>query len=198
MIAVICSAIEDQIIDNTILADEVTDCANLEQVSLVIRFVDSHKNIREDFLGFITVERITGESLATALLSWLESHNVDVSLCRGQGYNRASSMSSSIAGVQGWIRSVSPMAFYTHCQSHQLSLCVVKACSIPQIRNASGVISEIAKFFNYSPKRQHFFEHIIDAQSPNETKNKLKDLCKTRWVQRINSYSLVQPVCFRH
>jgi len=70
-----------------------------------------------------------------------------------------------------------------------LNLCVVKACSIPQIRNASGVISEIAKFFNYSPKRQHFFEHIIDTESPNETK-KLKDLCKTRWVQRIDPYTV--------
>jgi len=197
MIDVIGSAIEDQIIDEiqaakffTILADEVTDCSNLEQVSIVIRFVDGDKNIREDFLGFITVERITGESLATTLLSWLESHNVDVSCCRGQGYDGASSMSSSIAGVQARIRSVSPMAFYTHCQSHQLNLCVVKACSIPQIRNASGVISEIAKFFNYSPKRQHFFEHIIDTESPNETKKKLKDLCKTRWVQRIDSYTV--------
>ena len=172
------------------LADKVTDCSNLEQVSIVIRFVDGDKHIREDFLGFITVERITGEFLATALLSWLESHNIDVSFCRGQGYDGASSMSSSIAGVQARIRSVSPMAFYTHCQSHQLNLCVVKACSIPQIRNANGVISEIAKFFNYSPKRQHFFERIIDAESPNETKKKLKDLCKTRWVQRIDSYAV--------
>ena len=177
MIDVIGSAIEDQIIHEiqtakffTILADEVTDCSNLEQLSIVIRFVDSDKNIREDFLGFITVERITGESLATALLSWLESRNIDISYCRGQGYDGASNMSSSIAGVQARIRSVSPMAFYTHCQSHQLNLCVVKACSIPQIRNASGVISEIAKFFNYSPKWQHFFEHIIDRESPNEKK----------------------------
>ena len=197
MIDVIGSAIKDQIIDEikaarffTILADEVTDCSNLEQVSIVIRFVDVNKNIREDFLGFITVERITGEALATALLSWLESHNVDVSLSRGQGYDGASNMSSNIAGVQARIRSVSPMAFYTHCQSHQLNLCVVKACSIPQIRNASGLISEIAKFFNYSPKRQHFFEHIIDTESPNETKKKLKDLCKTRWVQGIDSYTV--------
>ena len=197
MIDAIGSAIEDQIIHKiqtakffTILADEVTDCSNLEQVSIVIRFVDSDKNIREDFLGFVTVERITGEALATALLSWLESRNIDVSFCRGQGYDGASNMSSSIAGVQARIRSVSPMAFYTHCQSHQLNLCVVKACSIPQIRNASGVISEIAKFFNYSPKRQHFFEHISDAESPNKTKKKLKDLCKTRWVQRIDSYTV--------
>lgn len=136
----------------------------------MIRFVDGDKNIRDDFLGFITVERITGEFLATALLPWLESHNIDVSLCRGQGYDGASSMSSSTAGVQARIRSASPVTFYTHCQSHQLNLCVVKACSIPQIRNASGVISKIAKFFNYSPKRQHFFEHIIDTEQPNETK----------------------------
>ena len=75
MISVIGSAIQDNIEEIhiamffTILADEVTDCANLEQVSIVIRFVDSEKCIREEFLGFITVERITGQALATALLS---------------------------------------------------------------------------------------------------------------------------------
>ena len=31
----------------------------------MIRFVDSEKCIREEFLGFVTVERITGEALAT-------------------------------------------------------------------------------------------------------------------------------------
>jgi hypothetical protein len=30
--------------------------------------------------------------------------------------------------------------------AHQLNLCVVKGCSILQIRNASGTISEISKF----------------------------------------------------
>ena len=34
-------------------------------------------------------------------------------------------MSSSTVDVQAWIRAVSPMAFYTHCQSHQLNLCIV-------------------------------------------------------------------------
>lgn len=197
MIEVIGTAIENQIIQEikaakffTILADEVTDCSNLEQVSLVIRFVDAEKNIREEFLGFITVERITGEYLATALLSWLKYHNLDVAFCRGQGYDGASSMSSSKTGVQGRIRSISPTALYTHCHSHQLNLCIVKACSIPQIRNASSVISEVSKFFNYSPKRQHFFENVLDEVSPNEQKKKLKDVCRTRWVQRIDSYTV--------
>ena len=83
-------------------------------------------------------------------------------------------MSSSTVGVQALIREVSPLALYTHCHSHQLNLCIVKACSITQIRNAGGLVSEIAKFFNYSPKRQHFFEHVIEAEAPNESKKKLK------------------------
>ena len=61
IISVLGSAIQDHLIQEikaakfySILADEVTDCANLEQVSLVIRFVDSNKHIREEFLDFIT------------------------------------------------------------------------------------------------------------------------------------------------
>ena len=57
IISVLGSAIQDHLIQEikaakfySILADEVTDCANLEQVSLVIRFVDSNKHIREEFL----------------------------------------------------------------------------------------------------------------------------------------------------
>ena len=83
MISVIDDAIRDEIIDEiktakfiSILADEVTDCSNLEQVSIVIRFVDRDKKIKEEFLGFISVERITGETIATDLLSWLHEHNI--------------------------------------------------------------------------------------------------------------------------
>lgn len=123
----------------------------------MIRFVDSENNGRDDFLGFVTVEHIISESLATALLSWLETHNINVSFCRAQGYDRAHSMSSSIVDVQARIHSVSPMASYTHCQSHQLNLCIVKDCSIPQIRNAGGITSKIAKVLQLFPKAPALF-----------------------------------------
>lgn len=173
MISVIGTHIQKKIIKEvkeakffTILADEVVDCANIEQVSIVLRFVDACKQIREEFLGFIAVERITGEALSTALLSWLEENDVDIRFCRGQGYDGASSMSSSIVGVQARIRQVCPLALYTHCQSHQLNLCIVKACSLPLIRNTNGIISEIANFFNYSQKRQRYFEHVVNSITP--------------------------------
>ena len=56
----------------------------------MLRFVDRDRCIREEFLGFITVERITGKVLATALLSWFKEHNIDILFCKGQGYDGAS------------------------------------------------------------------------------------------------------------
>ena len=63
-----------------------------------------------------------------------------------------------------------PLTYYTHCQAHQLNLCLVKACSIPDVRNASGVVSDIAIFSNYSPKRQHLLEAIISHHAEGSKK----------------------------
>lgn len=195
MIAVVGDAVRRKILSAiktvkyfSILADEVTDCANLEQLSFVIWFVDPEdKNVREEFLDFITVERITGEALATAILTRLSTWGIDVSNCRGQGYDGASNMSSSRVGVQGRICEVAPLAFYSHCQAHQLNLCVVKGCSVPQIRNANGTLSEISKFFSSSPKRQHLLE-LIESDSDTAKRTKLKDVCRTRCIERIDAF----------
>ena len=152
---------------------------------MAIRFVDPEsKIIREEFLDFISAQRITGEALSTAILSRLAAWSIDISKCRGQGYDGASNMSSSRVGVQGTIADISPLAFYMHCQSHQLNLCIVKACSIPHIRNTSLVLSEISKF---SPKREHFLLMLL-KQRDKLKKHKLKDVCRTRWIVRIDAY----------
>ena len=36
----------------SIMADEAADVSNKENLSLVLRYVDSSKNIREEFVGF--------------------------------------------------------------------------------------------------------------------------------------------------
>ena len=118
----------------------------------------------------ITVERITGEALSTAILSRLNACGLDVSKCRGQGYDGASTMSSSRVGVQKRIADVAPLAFYTHYQSHQLNICVVKACSIPQIRNASLVVSDISS--GHQRENTSWLLYIIEAVSEEVKKCK--------------------------
>ena len=78
MIAVIGDALRHRIINEikkakyfTILADEVTDCANLEQLSIVSRLVDEAMQIREEFLT-----SLTGETLSIAILAWLQSWDI--------------------------------------------------------------------------------------------------------------------------
>jgi hypothetical protein len=36
-----------------------------------------------------------------------------------------------------------------------------------------------------------FFEHVVEAEAPNESKKKLKYLCRTHWGQGIDSYTVL-------
>ena len=45
-----------------ISADEVVDQANHEQLSIVLRFVDSSNTIRTEFMGFCRCDSTTGEA----------------------------------------------------------------------------------------------------------------------------------------
>ena len=66
----------------TILCDEVTDVSSKEQLSIVLHFVDTNCNIREDFVDFVSVERITGEIIASKLKETLARYNLDLQDCR--------------------------------------------------------------------------------------------------------------------
>ena len=44
--------------------------------------------------------------------------------------------------------------------------------------------NELFAFFDNSPKRKKFLDKVIDSLSAETKKHRLKDLCKTRWVER--------------
>ena len=70
-----------------ILADESTDCSNKKQLALIIRFVDKNNEIREEFLTLIYMD--LGEELKSKILETLRDAGIDMSYCRGQGYDGA-------------------------------------------------------------------------------------------------------------
>ena len=71
------------------------DLSSKEQVSVVLRFVDSSCNKREDVLDLIRTGSITGEVLVYAIKELLNRFDLDIHNCRGQGYGGASNMSSA-------------------------------------------------------------------------------------------------------
>lgn len=52
----------------SILADETTDVATKEQLSISVRYVDNDDILHEDFLQFFEINSLTGSSLASSLL----------------------------------------------------------------------------------------------------------------------------------
>ncbi|CAB3999101.1 Hypothetical predicted protein [Paramuricea clavata] len=56
----------------SILVDEASDCGNIEQLSIVVRFVDKKHQIREEFLGFVSFKTgVSGETVANTIQEFL-------------------------------------------------------------------------------------------------------------------------------
>ena len=113
----------------SVIADEVTDCSNKEQLSLVVRYVNPDDfQIREDLVSFIECDSgITGRAIADKVISFLSTHGLDPTKLRGQAYDGAGNMAGKTKGAAALISSQYPLALYLHCASHTLNLAVVKS-----------------------------------------------------------------------
>ncbi|XP_047124137.2 uncharacterized protein LOC101241093 [Hydra vulgaris] len=110
----------------SIIADCTPDISRKEQLSLTIRIVDLSLDIRveikEYFLGFFSVSDSTGLGLTEVLIELLTKHGLEISNCRGQGYDNGSNMKGKINGVQKRILNLNPLALYVPCGNHSLNL----------------------------------------------------------------------------
>lgn len=106
----------------SIIADEVTDVSNREELSLVIQYLNKEQ-VREVFVDFVEVERNTGHVLGETILRWLRNHNISPADMRGQCYDGASNMAGARSGVQAVVQRDAPKAMYVHCAAHRLNLC---------------------------------------------------------------------------
>lgn len=175
----------------TVLADEATDCSNIEQMALVLRFLDSSQKIREDFLGFIACEDgLTGQALSQEITNFVGDQGLSMDDCRGQGYDGAGNMAGKLSGIAARIQGTHEKAIYVHCNSHILNLCVASCCSIPFVRDMMDNVSSISNFFNDSPKRTQILTGVIKEVYPKERQIKLLNVCRTRWVARIDGLKI--------
>ena len=116
-----------------VIADECRDCANKEQMSLVVRFVDAHNTIQEAFLTFVECEHGTsGEQLATLIENTCCTIGLDMRTCRGEGYDGAANMAGQCSGTPKFIQS---KAFYCYCAAHKLNLCIAHFCKLTSVAN---------------------------------------------------------------
>ena len=128
------------------------------------------------------------------ITSSLQALGLDLSNLRGQAYDGAGNMAGSVNGTAALISAQYPLALYLHCASHCLNLAVVKSLQITSIRNMMGVIERVYQFFAAHPKRQTAPEKAISDTQPTSKVHKLKDMCCTRWVQRIDAIQVFKSL----
>ena len=168
-----------------IMADETTDISISQQMSICFRSVDDQLTIHENFVGFYEPPSADAATLYKTICDVLIRCEIDIADCRGQCFDGASTMSGVINGVQAKILSVSPSAYFVHCNAHNLNLAFQDGVSeLTNCRDALSLVKEIVTCLRESPKRLAFFTSLQEKTSPG-----LRPLCPTRWTMRISSVS---------
>ncbi|XP_066274145.1 52 kDa repressor of the inhibitor of the protein kinase-like [Branchiostoma lanceolatum] len=174
-----------------IMADEVTDVSNWEQLGLLVRYTKDGKPV-ERLLLFAACEHITGRALCDTIVAELTNLNLQPANCRAQCFDGAGNMAGIRNGCAANFQQTAPRAPYFHCASHDLNLALCKACKVKEIQCMMATLKAVGLFFKYSPKRQRELESaIVDVNEGRAaadltplTKKKIKPMCETRWVEK--------------
>lgn len=74
----------------SIISGESADISGVEQLLIVIRFLDKQSSpfkIRKEFLGYLPLDKWDAESVATNILSFMEDSGLNLTKLCGQDYN---------------------------------------------------------------------------------------------------------------
>ena len=90
---------------------------------------------------------LSGPSLYRTIKKFLVSVGIDISDCRGEGYDGAGVAAGKSEGLSAHVLRVNLKALYTHCCYHRLNLRVVASCGEQIVQNLMNNIKEISFFF---------------------------------------------------
>nr|CAI5839965.1 unnamed protein product [Callosobruchus analis] len=174
----------------TIILDTTQDLSKIDQLSVVFRYISVTENddnvpkeikICESFLGFIAVTDCSAAGLKTVILSLTKEYGIDMTKCRGQGYDGANVMSGVYGGLQTLIKEHAPNAVYVHCAAHALNLVLNDAARhVRQVSTFFDNLEKIYTFFGNSIKRWA----MLSDDSSEKDLITLKKVCPTRWSSR--------------
>lgn len=165
----------------SVMADGAADISNKENLSLVLRYVDSSKNIREEFVGFrLCGDETTGNAIRVLIINLVRDLGLTMDNCRGQSYDGAGNMAGRYVGASTLIQHQFPKAIYVHCMNHRLNLCVADTCSLAMVQDMMGTVRKLSEFFRNSPKRQNHLVVKIKELLADSNHGILIDFCRTR------------------
>ena len=117
---------------NSIMCDEATDVKNLSELVVCLCWVDDELEAHDEFISLINMPKTDADFIVWELNNVLLGMHLKLNKCRGQCYDRCSTMSGSKSRVAVQIKSEEERALYTHRYAHSINLSVgdtMKVCS---------------------------------------------------------------------
>ena len=118
---------------------------------------------------------------------------INISDCREQGFDGAEAVAGKNQGLSVHVLRVSKSTLYTlllsSFESGCSSLLWRTTCS-----KLDDYIMEISYFFNLSVPYRNCLKEKILLYCPESLKHKLKDVCRTRWVERIEGVDVLEEL----
>ncbi|CAH1111665.1 unnamed protein product [Psylliodes chrysocephalus] len=143
-------------------------------------FVDLHKYNYSDNDVDNTEPVITDKILGESVLKMMKSLGLDVKKCVGINCDGCSVNNSKVKGAAAAeIQKEAVNAIVCPCYNHALNLPISKSLSVRNVKNTSGTIQEIVKFFQGSAKRFFVLKKHL--------KHSLSSPCQTRSIERHDS-----------
>ncbi|CAH1118218.1 unnamed protein product [Phaedon cochleariae] len=102
--------------------DSTPDIIHVDQLSLILRFVQDNAEPVERFVCFLPNTGHKAEDMLLAVMETFKSLDIDINNCRGQSYDNASNMSGQYNGLQAKIKEKCQYATYVPCAAHSLNL----------------------------------------------------------------------------
>ncbi|XP_042405087.1 zinc finger MYM-type protein 1-like [Zingiber officinale] len=185
----------------SILVDKSCDVSMKEQMSVVLRYVDSSGHVNECFIGIEHVTSTTTLSLKAAIDKMFSKYNLSIANVRGQGFDGTSNMQGKFNGLKALILKENPCAFYIHCFAHQLQLALIAVAkkNLP-ISNFFRIVGDVVNVVGSSCKRSDLLKEkhsdfIVEALERDEISSgrglnqetTLQRAGDTRWGSHYNS-----------
>ena len=165
--------------------DSSPDESHVDQLTVVFRYMEKTSPV-ERFVTFMPNRGHKALDMFNALNEFLQSQDIDISDCRGQSYDNASSMSGKYNGLQALVRQKNPRALWVPCAGHSLNLVG---------KTAAESCTSAVSFFDFLQQMYVFFTastHRYDVlnsklKSAEKALYVPKKLAETRWSCRADA-----------